>query len=175
MTRKQLIQISAAVIMFAVTIGLVARYGVGRRRTTEAAPQRIYFYDLGTGQLFADDAAALPPIAAPSGAGNGVGAVVYACGACSEPQLRIGYLERMSDEGKQAHARLRELSASGADTPSHLVELVDRERYVAPPPSPDEVQTPQWASLASPQGRQIVERFWTACGDNTRPIRCNPP
>ncbi len=66
----------------------------------------VYFYDLGTDQLFAAPATELPPIDAPSGAGNGVRVYVYGCGDCSDANRFIAYLEKYTPHAKAAQEKL---------------------------------------------------------------------
>jgi hypothetical protein len=172
MATVDLIKITAAAIMLLLGITLLVFRGTGRSAAIEPAPDLAWFYDLETGELFADKAAALPPIDAPSGANNGVGAVVYACGSCDEDEQRIGYVQQYSDEGRRAMAQLQQLRDAEADIPVQLNETLDRERYVALPPASG--SPPQWASLASPQGQQIASQYMTACGEGTQPRLCPP-
>ncbi len=68
----------------------------------------VWFYDLGTDQLFSADADAVPPIQAPSGIEvdgrpGGVRAKVFACGGCADPADRfIGWLEQFTPEAQRA-------------------------------------------------------------------------
>lgn len=60
----------------------------------------VYYYDLGTDQLFVAPPADVTPIDAPSGKDNGVRAYVFACGDCSG-QTFIGWLERTAPAARK--------------------------------------------------------------------------
>ncbi|MEM6391845.1 MAG: hypothetical protein AAF797_03645 [Planctomycetota bacterium] len=71
----------AAVVLLIVCLALIVRQllggGGGQARD-------MFFYDTASGQVFIESAAQFAPIEAPSGAGNGVRAHIYACGDCED-------------------------------------------------------------------------------------------
>jgi len=167
---KSAIKTLVAVVSLLIGTGLIVGYVVSHGRpSVQLSPDQVYYLDLKTGKLFPGSAQQLAPIDAPSGAGNGVSAFVYACEACDAASMQIGYVEKYSDSGKETYARVREL---GPDAPADLTAMVDRERFVALPPEAG--QEAQWASMATPQGQMIAEQFRTACGEKKLPRRCNP-
>ncbi len=118
-----------------------------------------WYYDLGTGELFAATADAVPPIDAPSGSG-GVRAIVVSCGQCSDASEReIAYLEKWSREDRDY------LMA-----PDDAGERAEPVPLVAVPG-----EDMAWVAMESPQGRAVVasaNAFYQQCPDNYR--RCRP-
>jgi len=160
-----------ASILMAVSAILIVSHVAGRMSEgPESPPEQAYFFDLETGHLFHGPTGALPLIDAPSGAGQGALAVVYTCDACEDDQLQIGYIKKLSNRAQAAYTRSTEL---GAEAPSALVEMIDRETYVALPPEGSE--EPRWVSVATSRGQEITQILLSSCGEKTRPKRCNPP
>jgi hypothetical protein len=88
----------------------------------------VYYLDLGTGQLFADDAAAIAPIDAPSGTGAGVRAYVFSCNDCSDEQQRFtGWLERHIPSAK----RLREQGDKASLDVDELIDALSKPIQVS--------------------------------------------
>jgi hypothetical protein len=120
---------------------------------------RAWYYDLGTGELYAAAADAVPPIEAPSG-GDGVRAIVVSCDQCSDAsQRQIVYLEKWSQEDR-----------------AYLMAPDDAGDRAEPAPL---VATPgqavQWVDMESPQGRAIVaaaNAVYQQCPETYR--RCRP-
>jgi len=80
----------------------------------------VFYYDLGTGQLFADSPGQVPPIDAPSGPGVGVRAYVFSCNDCSDEQQRfIAWYERQIPASK----RLQE-DPNAAVTADDLIDVL---------------------------------------------------
>lgn len=60
-----------------------------------------YYFDIETSKVFVADASQLPPIAAPSGAGNGMKAYVFSCSDCGDASSHfVAYIEKYSEEAK---------------------------------------------------------------------------
>lgn len=98
-------------------------------------PKQVYFFDLGTNQLFAGDVKAQPPIRSPSG-GEGVKALAYRCGDCAGGPAEVAYLM----------------------TQTNAAAMVAR----APT---KEQEKPAWVPADSTQGMAITDRMRDICGD----------
>lgn len=116
-----------------------------------------YFYDLGTRQIYATGADAVPPQPAPSG-DMGVLAVVYSCSTCDDAAShRIAYLQKYTDDYR------RELTSgqpprTGAEIAGTLIRAVDDET---------------WAASNSDSAAALLRRMESACADTT-PQFCLP-
>lgn len=148
-----------AVVVLAAAIGFI--WFSMQKPTYE--PQPVYFYDLGSGELFEGMSNDVPPIASASGADQGVRAHVYSCGSCADPSQRfIAYLETYSADAKAA------MSGEATDDlmmdPSvmdegHLVKRVDDE---------------EWVSSMSEEGMMVMETIAEECGEMVQPTPCMP-
>jgi hypothetical protein len=135
-----------------------------------ALPTSVWYYDLATGELFADKPGQAPPIMAPSGEKTGVLAKVYTCGACDEGDRFVLSLEKYTDQAT------RLLAESASLPPEELAKLqmqISQGRLVAAvPSSPD--QSVNWLPAASPAGNAIaLEPIVERC-DGTPAKVCNP-
>lgn len=134
--------------------------------------QEFYYYDLNTGELFPVSYKEVPPIPAPSdiendtGENNGVRAFVFSCTDCSDPStFKIAYLQRLSDEAKEMHERMK----SGEIPPEEMMMVPEEEYYVARPGDS------RWVSGMSEQGMRLVESAYTEeCPDGEMPEECFP-
>lgn len=93
-----------------------------------------FYYDVESKETFpSKEQAALPPVDAPSGAGNGVRAYVFSCTDCSDASTRFtGYLVKYSDEFKEKRDKpsLSPEEAATLDREGKLVRAVDDEDWV---------------------------------------------
>lgn len=129
-----------------------------RRRTAIAT---VYFYDIATGELFAADRAAQPPIDAPSGPGNGVKAIVYACGVCEPANMRVAFLTTYSPEARAAMKAM--MHSTDGDVDLKLVNAIETGTLVASPaPGGSDIQ---WVSAMSLAGITIMGRAGELCGN----------
>jgi hypothetical protein len=100
-----------------------------------------WYYDLKKNELFVGVASQLPPIPAPSDQGtqdkSGVRAVVFACGSCAvEADRFIAYLERFTDEARQANAQGQNIGAKGREI--------------------REEKGTQWVEIESEEGKRVL-------------------
>ena len=146
-------------------------------------PQHLtWYYDLNTGQLFADTPNQITPVRAPSApvpipAGmnpddllDGVLAYVYACKSCEESGRVIAYLETYTAE---AHNKLQEFArfSPGVELPPELQALKKGEQGVLVKRPKDD----QWVDRNSAAGQKIVrEALREACPSNPTAPRCFP-
>jgi hypothetical protein len=128
-------------------------------------PVDLWYYDEGTGQLFIADTSEPAPIDAPSGAGAGVRAVVYACGEC--PEL---------DEGMNADA----VEAAGAFI-AYLekYEPMDagaaEEEYYEQRTLIRTLDSDQWISMETEEGMMMMEQDYSnRCPGEQYPTPCLP-
>lgn len=149
---------------------LVAALLIATRDRTTAASTQVYFYDLSGGALFGAERTAEPPIDAPSGPGNGVKAVVYGCGDCTEANLQIAYLMTNTDEARQAMAQVESLGSQGGPVAPELAMKIQNGQRVAIVPESGEVK---WVSSTSPEGIAILSPARELCaGQSATP--CSP-
>lgn len=125
-----------------------------------------WFYDVGSGELFAASADQHPPIAAPSG-GEGVRAVVYSCTSCDDAESRsIASLFKYTDEAQ------KRLIQAGSRASAQLIDEVSREgRLLAL--VPQDGDDPQWIGMDHPQAMAVLEQSNIAC-NGTAGILCTP-
>ncbi len=141
----------AAIVLLLVCLGVIYRTlsgGGGGPRIVD-----IYFYDLGSGEVFIGPSDSLPPIDAPSGPYNGkpagVRAYVFSCTDCSDENSRfVGYLETYTDEAKAA--------LTSGEAPD-AYEYYDGGRLIK---RPDEEG---WARAESEEGFALIESVSTLC------------
>lgn len=113
-----------------------------KRRAYRVYLVHVYYYDLGSGELFVDWSNEIPPVKAPSGpdANNmpqGVRAYVFSCGDCSDESQRfVGWLETYTPEVKQMlltprkRDSLQEQEYLDFIKSGHLVRLTDSDAWV---------------------------------------------
>lgn len=163
--QNRLMVAATAVILF---ICIVVWMTGGGNATPLSA--QVYFYDVADGTLFNADRESVPPIDAPSGPGNGVKAVVYGCGDCSESNRKIALLTTYSEDAKQAMATLE----SGSEVPSEkmakLTAAIQEGTLAAAVPAEGQ---PQWVSTSSSAGIALLRQARDICADQDA-APCSP-
>ena len=149
-------------VAMAVTVALLAcSVLIMLRSGAVMTPKKqAYFFDLDTAELFAADRALTPPIAAPSGAGKGVRAVVFGCGSCSSDDLLVAFIMKYSDNAGTAIGP--DMSGAADAPPQQLASAVQKAPLVATPPATGE--QPQWLPSSSREGAAIQSRASFVCG-----------
>jgi hypothetical protein len=118
---ERLVGIAATLLLIAAVASVVANRPGGAPKNHRPKPSKmIYFMDLSTNELLPVSADMLPPIAARFG-GECVRAFVWSCGDCSEQGRKIGWLEKYTDQAKQA--------PDPDAHPGHLIKTVDDIRW----------------------------------------------
>jgi hypothetical protein len=162
-----IIKIVVAAALLIIGGALIARQIGSASQTRGNAASQVYFYDLDSGELFAQPAEAMPPVDAPSGANKGVRAFVYTCGSCADDQ-QIGYIQMLDEKGLAAHKQIAEVEEPGRQ---RLYALVQQHTFVAPPPAAG--AEPRWISQSTPQGRELLEAYQKLCSGKLARL-CNP-
>lgn len=144
--------------------------------TAVYAPGQMWFYDVGSGQLFAGPETEVPVVTAPSGAllggeaPGGVGVAVFACGDCRTAPHKIGYLATR-------------VPTAVATRLMPDVELDDASIgqvwIMAAPPGPGATATApadrlQWHPADSPEAKAIRADVEKLCG-GAPPTPCDSP
>lgn len=134
--RNRLAAGAGSVVMLLAS-GAIVGWFMTERNTPPRKPM-VWFYDTGTDKLFAADADALPPIAAPSdapppdapenwkpaGEPRGVRAAVYSCGDCADAKSRfVHYIEKYTPEARAARVVGDGKSGEGRNMPAAEKEL----------------------------------------------------
>ncbi|MCX5658738.1 MAG: hypothetical protein NTW19_03330 [Planctomycetota bacterium] len=132
----------------------------------------VYYFDLGTGGLYAAPSNSPMPMPAPSGklgpngTLGGVRAYVFACGNCAEPAARFtGYIETIDP------ASLVPPPAEGeapAAPPGHTALMAAFGRVIAVP----DIE-PRWISPTSEEGLVILHQLHKQCGE--QPLKTCAP
>lgn len=148
-----------AVLAVVVIVGSIVWMSGGG--SGNSLPKSVYFYDLGSGELFPADRAAQPPIDAPSGAGQGVKAVVYACGECNDAALSVAFLTTYTPEAVAAMKKMA--TATDGEVDIALSEAIERGSLVAVPAA--EGAEVQWVNAMSEAGNAIMGRAGELCGN----------
>lgn len=139
----------------------------------ERRPQ-AWFYDVGSGEVFVADAAAAPPVTAPSravlsdGSPGGVRAYLFACGACTRQSRFVGYLERLESATHRVVTGAAALPA--LDAAVSYDDFVERGVLVASPDAPH-----AWVSKASEEGAAIRDAAYGRCGEGVTVELCAAP
>ena len=138
------------------------------RRHTDTWTPREYYYDLNTGKLFVAQKMHNPPIEAPSGPHEGrpggVLAHVFTCGDCQEEQWRVGFLEKHTDDAKQAMQALQDSQPGLGHAP--VIARLAQGTLVKRPEDAD------WVMKISPKGQKLIKEA-TIC-DNSTAKMCRP-
>lgn len=116
-------------------------------------PERLWFYDLNMGNLFAAPIDQLPPIAAPSGdlrdAPAGTPAGVLAQVTLRQGKRHIVYLQTWTSEGRRYMETARERIVA--------IPEEDLARMILVAPPPEVPGTPvTWVAIGSPAGQAIT-------------------
>lgn len=161
-------------LIIAVVVVGVAIF-VLRGNARPADNPQAYFYDLETGQLFAGLKTDVPPIDAPSGAGNGVQATVMSCGSCDNPDERfVAWISRFDPQVQDMVRRMNE-SANPVDADGNPIDVmyVNSHAYiaVAPESAGGEVD---WISINAPQAQTIRQAPYDKCAQGTVVKTCIP-
>lgn len=123
-------------------------------RLKEFSPEKVWYYDLNTGELFAGKANQNPPIEAPSGSladGNlaGVLAYVYCSSQNEDAKKNIAFIEKLTDEAK--YSRPNTLSPSDQRTQQEI-EVWNKGRLIK------RIDDVQWVSYDSPEGKNLIQQ-----------------
>jgi len=158
--------IAFALCVLALAVGMIGRFS---KPQGVSLADKVYFFDLGSGELFVAARAMLPVDAPKGGAGKGVRVSVFSCGVCDEATWEIGYLTTFSDE---AAAVIRNPPSSEQD-PNGVVyaTMMERGEMIALPPEAG--KQPRWVLRNSPTGRDIAEKYYTSC--NGKPAQACLP
>jgi hypothetical protein len=134
--KQRMLLVAAVVLLIAATV-------IALWPQATPKPQGSYYYDLGTGELYTSSASG----PAPSG-GEGVLAIVFACGDCANKDDRfVAYLSKPNEQ------YLRVIASGEPPTP----EQVQNSNLVRHPTQD------QWHASESPQGLAIVRQASSRC------------
>jgi hypothetical protein len=145
-----------AALCLALALVQVLRMSGGERGVSH-----VYYWDLGSGELFTAPAA-LAPIDAPSGPSQGVLAMVFSCGKCDEGSRFVAWLEQHTPEAR------RMLESGNRDDPRYQ-EVVASGHQIAAAPAPG--AAPQWNAYQSPQAAAVTKAGLGRC---EQPRLCTP-
>lgn len=163
--RSPVISVAIVIVLLAIAVGALVTQIRSRRPGVVTFDRPLYYFDLGTSQLFTASSKQVPPIAGPSGK-QAVRAVVFACGQCEQAsQRRIAHLVKHTDDAK---ARLE--AAQGRPTAQLLDEVSMTGTMVALVPETGE---PAWFSMNTPQGMTIAENYLSRCPGGNLAV-CEP-
>ncbi|MCG3148652.1 MAG: hypothetical protein PCFJNLEI_02097 [Verrucomicrobiae bacterium] len=169
----------AAVVLLVALVMLFRQFNFFRR---PPPPKMTWYYDLKTGQLFAESPNLVTPIPAPSmpeliPAGkrpvdyfSGVLAYVYACPSCDEKGRVIAYLETYTVE---AYQKLDALARFPPDepVPPEIQAFQKGEAGVLVKRTQDD----KWVERNSAEGQQLIrEAVREACPTKPNAPRCFP-
>lgn len=142
-----------------VAVGILAISAVLIMRSVSGSAIESYYFDLQTGELFTAAQDLKTPINAPSGASNGVRAYVFACGTCSDANMKVVYIEQLSEEAAQMQANYRP-----SDDPAKEAEyqrVMEKGYRIAEPPAAG--AEPNWQAYFSPQGQALANSHQSMC------------
>lgn len=174
MTRvRQWLNQHPAMASLLLAVVLLGSVGVATLRGGRDIPTQQWFYDLGTGELFAADGNLLAPIDAPSGPAKGLEAAVFSCGDCGDSAQRfIGYFVFYTDYYKQAITMMRQ----SMDKDGTRATVSNEEGALGGGGGimVRRVDDEQWYSMNSNQGAEIAVAPYDRCEGEIEPRRCYP-
>lgn len=167
---------SAAVTIAAVLILVIALlnlYWCGDEGGSPGEAVDTYFWSVDKQELFLAKNDQIPPITAPEG-GVGVRAYVYSCGDCSDAQSRfVGYVERYTDEYKDAMKKVREAAETGSQPPPEVMQFMEEDYSKHREVSGDGGKT--WHAANTEEGRNITDAVLKMCEGKGGKIKpCHP-
>lgn len=146
-----------------LVILIVGVLGLGLASAIVNWPQKstplpsVYFYDLGTNQVYIEPPGTTPPVTAPSGK-MGVVAAMYSCGSCDDSSERfIGYLQMETPEYKKA------METSQPITPEQSSNGVLLRK----------VDSDAWFVRESEAGQKLFDALMARCPEGTLQV-CTP-
>lgn len=117
--------------------------------------EKVWFYDLNTDKLFTANSNELAPIDAPSGtlpSGKPAGVMAYVYTYKEEPnefEVLIGYLEKLTDKGKEYSALFRR---SRDNVTKDSIEQWNKERFIRT------IEDANWVSADSAKGKAVMRK-----------------
>lgn len=146
------------VVILALAIAVVMIVRSFQPRGVQLANQ-VYYFDLGSGDLFPAPTSMYPIDGPQGGTGKGVRASVFSCGGCDASQRVVGYLTTYTEE---AIGVLKNPPSAEQDPTGVLVSTArERGELIALPPAAG--QPAQWLPRNSPQGRAIAQQYDQLC------------
>ncbi|MCX5660833.1 MAG: hypothetical protein NTW19_14090 [Planctomycetota bacterium] len=128
--RKLLGQYAFVVFCAAVLLVIGGLALLNRHAQASDEGMNVWYYDLGTNQLFSAAPDSIPPIQAPPDPkkpdvkSEGVRALVFSCGSCRDASKRfVAYVEKYTPEGKAKRELAPEEHATGSRMPASEKEL----------------------------------------------------
>ncbi|MEX0777734.1 MAG: hypothetical protein WD042_18680 [Phycisphaeraceae bacterium] len=152
-----------AVVLLLISLAVIV---YSTKSSSGVRNYKIYFYDLNSGQLFAEESTKLPPIDTPTGKDNGVWAFVYGCGDCSEANRFIGYLQKLTPEMKEAQLKAQS-GETGEMMPPYEGDM-DQGTLIRLKDSGE------WVPMYSEEGQKIMTSIEGKCPADQRPKHCRP-
>jgi hypothetical protein len=144
------------IILLLLVLVLAGIGWVALHERTVPGPQRLWFYDLKTGKLFAAGIAELPPLAAPSDAPtdepSGVLATVVRM--AGEPEPTIAFLQTYTPQARELVARSRN---DDDHTVADPVRIMRGTLVALPPTTPGGAVI--WVPMSSPEGSAITMKL----------------
>lgn len=158
--RNSAIVTIGAVVVLILSLGTIILSQGGR---APVRPVDVYYYDVGTGDLFQEKNTLIPPISAPSGK-PGVRAYVFACGDCGDDSKRfIGWLEMYTPDAK----RIMTSPPTEAEN-MDAFEVMERGHLISVPGNNE------WVSMSSEEGFEIMDSIQNKCGEGATVSSCFP-
>ncbi len=165
--RNPKIVLSVTVVSAVVFLVIVIWLSIPEKVIPVEEFDKEWFYDLNTGELFADRAGQIPPIAAPSGPlpdGKPAGVRAYVFSYSLDPNSTdrfIGFLETTDPNADRSKLGPLDLRVPGAEQwgQGRLIRRVEDE---------------QWFSANGPQGRAIMRITFRQDATGRRPHYCAP-
>lgn len=129
----------------------------------QSGPDKLWFYDLNTGELYAGQATAVPPIDAPSGSlknsdGAPAGVLASVIRIEGEEERKVAYLQSFTDEAK----RLIEEARQGQGSPADSEKLMAGTLVALPPAKPGDPV--KWHKMSTPDGYKVTMVLETISG-----------
>jgi hypothetical protein len=152
------------VVVVVVVLGIVAFNAA--RFSDHAEPGSRFYLNVDTGEIEVFNAqSSLPPVKLPSGS-NGVLAHVFACGDCDGGEQFVVFLEKYTDEYRQAATAEVSDNMAPITTPvvGHHVAIL-----------PEDGADIRWVEMTSAEGARVARHGIERCDNRSgRPTECLP-
>jgi len=173
-------------VLFTATSFCIIMMWLGSNKTGPVT-RPLWFYDLGSKQLFIASSKLVPPIDAPSGplsdgSPAGVRAYVFTCGDCADPDKRfIGWLERNTTQNEnQIDPRTsprtspRTAQSTANSSPDDIPRPIRTRGYSRSSRQIRSINDDTWVAANSSQGFKIRRAVHTRCTSGSPVKQCYP-
>ena len=152
-------KVGGIVVAALIVIALIVVFsGGGGGNRIQGSPTSYWYYNVETNELYEGPVGVNPPI----DDGKGARAYVFSCGACTESEQFIAYIEKYSDEYKkimEGVGQTDRLASEAAARTGHLIRSADGG---------------EWIAFNSPEGQDLMKKGMKSCPGGKKMTTCYP-